>query len=115
MADEVDLVFDFGVTLPTRYDVAISIFDKSKKEGKYRDSVINAYTRALRNQWIKAFGEKHVISEKQIKPKISDILKSYKAQVYIPCSQKKDKHTGEPTGSTSVRVLEKRWREMKVP
>ena len=115
MADEEDLVFDFGVTLPTRYDVAISIFDKSKKEGKYRDSVINAYTRALRNQWIKAFGEKHVISEKQIKPKISDILKSYKAQVYIPCSQKKDKHTGEPTGSTSVRVLEKRWREMKVP
>ena len=112
---EEDFRFNFGSTLPSRYDVAISIFEKSKKEGKYRNSAVNAYVSQLRDQWIKAFGEKHVISVKNIKPKVIDILNSYKTLVYIPFTRKKDKHTGEVTGSTSLRKLERNWREMMVP
>ena len=65
----------------------------SKKEGKLRNSAVIAYE--LRKQWIKAFGEKHVIAFQNMKPKITEVLTSYKKHVYIPSSQKTDKHTGK--------------------
>ena len=114
-ASSVEFKFDFGVTLPTMYDTAISIFNVSKKEGKLRNSAVIAYAHELRKQWIKAFGEKHVIAFQNMKPKITEVLTSYKKRVYIPSSQKTDKHTGEATGSQSLRTLEKIWREMQIP
>ena len=117
MADESKrkFKFDFGDTLPSRYDVAISIFDVSKKGGELRNSAVIAYVHELQKQWIKAFGEKHVISFKHIKPKINEVLNSYKKYVYIPHCQKKDKHTGEATGTQSLRSLQRKWRLMQVP
>ena len=64
---EGSVLFNFGDTLPTRYDTAIAIFDKSKKDGKFRETVVNVYVTALRRHWIKAFGENHVIHFKTSK------------------------------------------------
>ena len=83
-----NIKFDFGDTLPSRFDTAIAIFDKSKKDGKSRESVVNLYVSALRRHWIKAFGEKLLISIQAIKPKVTEILKSYNTNVYIPHTRK---------------------------
>ena len=68
-----ELVFVLGDKLPFIYEVVIAIIScasgdspDEKKETKNRKVAVNAYVRAIRNTWSKAFGEELVCPRKVV-------------------------------------------------
>ena len=108
-------VFVLGDKLATMHEAAISIYSVSKKDSESRDKAVHAYAVALQDVWHKSFGEKHVIGLKPIKKRLRDILTSYNRNVLLESYRKTDKHSGSTKGVTSIRSLNKIWRNMEVP
>ena len=49
----------------------------------YRADANNSYGNALICQWIKAFGEPHVITKKSVKLKLEKLVENYYSHVYL--------------------------------
>ena len=75
---ETELCFVMGDMLPTIYDAAIQIYSVSKyPPSKKRIVVVHAYAVALRDIWLKSFGEYHVLSLCAIKNRLISIMHDY--------------------------------------
>ena len=85
-----ELVFVLGDKLPFIYKLIIAIISYAsggspdeKKETKNRKEEVNAYARAIRYTWPKAFGEEHVCPRKVVAGKIWKHLHDYHSKVLI--------------------------------
>ena len=80
---ETNVIFVLGDTLPTHYDVAISLFSVATKPGsaKMKDT-INKYTNTLIEIWEKSFGSKHVMRRKAVVGRLEKLALNYYNKVY---------------------------------
>ena len=104
------IVFILGDTLPTNYDVALSIVQVCpRKQGDKAKSTLNAYYAALMRQWTAAFGEGHTLSRKSVMTRLEKVRDSYHNEVYLPCSRKTPKKINQPI--PTIRRQNKVWRD----
>ena len=114
-----EIHFSLGDKLPTVYDAAITIFSICiTPTSSIMTHVISQYAVALKNVWEKAFGSDHVLCHRQIKSKLTKVVKDYHNKVYLKHHRKsaKKKINGEIKPSAevreSIRSLNKKWRLM---
>ena len=75
--------FILGDKLPLRYDVAIAIHSVTPSVSKVgTEKAIYRYATAVRNMWIKAFTQEHVISLTAVKARITSLMKDYNNKCY---------------------------------
>ncbi len=107
-----NICFMLGDKLPTTYDVAIDIFSISTKPGSEKmKKCITIYTKALIDQWTKAFGEGFTQARSIVNKKITDIVTNYYNCVYIKQFRTKSKKKGMPFIKKSLRQLNKEWKQ----
>lgn len=104
-----DAVFILGDKLPLIYDAAIAIHSVAKRKSA-REKAIHNYSTALRNMWIKAFGQDHVISLKAVKTRVATIMNDYNTKCY-----KASYNRGKVSKALPLRSLNKMWRQLPVP
>ena len=72
---ETNVIFILGDTLPTYYDIAISLFSVATKPGSSKmDDTINKYANALIETWEKSFTSKHVLRRKAVVGRIQKLV-----------------------------------------
>ena len=88
MSNQTEILFVLGDKLPLVSEAVLAILSyapggspKKSAESKTRRNGINAYVRALRNLWIRAFGEEYICSTKTIADRLRKFLSSYFNQV----------------------------------
>ena len=96
-----------GDQLPTVYEAAITIFHFSPTScSRKRTSYVNRYAVTLRNIWIRAFDEPHVISVNAICKRLVLVMKDYEAKV-------RWKHQSS-SHHTTLRMRHRDWMEMDI-
>ena len=101
-----EIVFTVGPKLPTAYEAALAIHSVSRcSKQPIRATAIHKYALAVRDLWVKAFTEDHVLGIKAVKNKLKKLLDDYDNKVYKPSW----KNRREASGSTSTRTLNKKW------
>ena len=84
--------------LPTRFEVAVSMFSLATKPGSAKmNTVINDYGKALVEVWQKAFTKKHVINLTGVKYHITKLVKEHFTSVY------------KKSGKSSLCILQRSW------
>ena len=105
-----NFIFLLDDRLPTYYDVAISLFQVCvKRNGLKGQKVLNAYYKALVDQWNKAFGEGHTITRKSVINKLEKLFDSYRNDVYLKCIRKTPRNPNDPL--FKIRNQNKIWRQ----
>ena len=112
---ETNAIFVLGDTLPTHYDVAISLFSVATKPGsaKMKDT-INKYTNTLIEIWEKSFGSKHVMRRKAVVGRLEKLALNYYNKVYNIANRTSVKHKGDKAESTLIRRLNKQWKTTSI-
>ena len=93
-----------GDVLPTVYEVAQTIYFYSKTiKSDLRSKTITRYVNALRDVWVRSFGEEHVRAPTVIRNKVENVMLHYEKRVRASKCAK------------SRRMLNKEWMNMDFP
>lgn len=119
MDEAVNLRFVLGDTLPTYYDVAISIFSVAVNPASSKmKNAIYSYATSLNEMWEKSFTSQHVIKRCNTIKRIENLVQLYSKEVYIPATRRSKKHSYDTqTTQKSIRTRNKEWKNktIKVP
>ena len=92
MACNEKLIFVIGDVLPTIYDEAISKFNIAANPASDKNcECIKAYVASLAEVWIKAFGVKHVLSQRLVGEGVQTIVNHCNNKVYLEHTRTKPK------------------------
>lgn len=116
---DTEIIFVLGDTLPTYYDVAISLFAVATKPGSAKmKQAIQTFCNKLIEIWTKSFpstlDRNYVLGRKAVVNRIEKLVLIYYNKVYNVVHRTSVKNPGEVRETVSIRRLNKQWKATSI-